>query len=67
MTETDKPLSADYQTALALHNRALADFNLKRIAYVKREIGDDEFIAARRAYDKANAAFDKAFAKEAKW
>jgi hypothetical protein len=56
--------SAEYQAALELANRASADFKKVQEAYRKQEIGDDDFLAGRKVYDAAVAAYDAAVAKE---
>lgn len=61
----DEPgLSAEYQAALETSNRAIAAFKKVQEAYRKQEIGDDDYLAARKVYDKAVEDFDKAIKKE---
>ena len=56
--------SAEYQAASELANRAGAQFRKVQEAYRSQEIGDDDFLAGRKVYDAAMAAFDKAVKKE---
>ena len=56
--------SAEYQAAIETSNRAIAAFKKVQEAYRKQEIGDDDYLAARKVYDKAVEAFDKAIKKE---
>jgi hypothetical protein len=56
--------SAEYLAALEAHNVACRSFSKIQKAYRAREIGDQEFIAGRKAYDAATAIYDAAFAKE---
>jgi len=57
-------LSAEYQAALETSNRAIAAFKKVQEAYRKQEIGDEDYLAARKIYDQAVADFDKAIKKE---
>lgn len=56
--------SAEYLAAIETSNRAIAAFKKVQEAYRKQEIGDDDYLAARKVYDKAVEAFDKAIKKE---
>lgn len=53
-----------YLNALAAHNAAFAAYKITRDAYRAQTIGDDEFLAARRAFNQASAEFDRAMAAE---
>jgi len=56
--------SAEYMAAIETSNRAIAAFKKVQEAYRKQEIGDDDYLAARKVYDKAVEDFDKAIKKE---
>jgi hypothetical protein len=56
--------SKAYEAALVAHDDALGIFEPVRDAYRAGEIGDAEFLAARAAMTKADAAFGIAFAAE---
>lgn len=57
--------SAAYEAAYHVNNAAIAAYNKAQAAYRTMQIGDDEFIAARKLYQDAMDAFDAAYAKEA--
>ena len=57
----------EYEKAIEAHNAAQAAYRTVRDAYRNREIGDAEFITAKKAYEAATAVFDKAFAKAANY
>jgi len=54
-----------YEIAIAKHDEAFHAFDLIRTAYRERQIDDDEFIAAKEAYDIATKEFDEAYAMAA--
>ena len=58
-------MTKEYAAALAEHNAAQATFNAVTKAYRARQIGDDEYLAARAAYGRATKKFDEAFDREA--
>ena len=58
-------LSNEYEAALEAHNEAGRIFTTFQLKYRAMAIGDDEFLAARAAYDEAGLVFDVAFLKEA--
>jgi outer membrane protein TolC len=51
----------DYEMALNKVREATAAFRLAQTAYRKREIGDIEFLEAKRIYDAAEREFDRAY------
>lgn len=57
--------SAAYEAVYHTNNAAIAVYNKAQQAYRTMQIGDDEFIAARKVYKAAMDAFDAAYAKEA--
>jgi hypothetical protein len=57
-------MSNTYQVALAAHDEACKLITEARRAYRALEIGDSEFIAARKAFDAATALFDAAWNAE---
>jgi hypothetical protein len=63
---TDPPLSAAYLAAIAAHDAACLVYRAATDAYRMRKIGDAEFLAARATLERAHAAFDAAYAVEAK-
>ena len=54
-------MSNEYQIALAAHNEACKLISEARRAYRALEIGDSEFIAARKAFDAATVIYDAAW------
>ncbi len=54
-------LSSAYQAALEASREATEQFGVVTQAYRKRTINDAEFLEARRIYDQAQLAFDKAY------
>ena len=57
-------MSNTYQVALAAHDEACKLITDARRAYRALEIGDSEFIAARKAFDAATALFEAAWDAE---
>jgi hypothetical protein len=57
-------LSPAYLAAIESSNVAQRKYEIARNAYRARTIGDAEFLAARKEYAEAQAAFDVAYAKE---
>lgn len=57
-------MSEEYRIAYERSGEAIRKFRVAQQAYRAREIGDREFLAARRAYDAAMAGFDAAYARE---
>ena len=62
--EEEKPLSTAYEEAIEKSNVAIRKFRDIQEKYRAQEIGDEEFLAGRREYDKAMAEFDEAMKKE---
>jgi len=58
-------LSKTYEAALEAHNVAIRAFTVAQQAYRTRQIGDVEFLAARREMVAASKLFDIAYAEEA--
>lgn len=54
--------AANYAAVNAATDEALRAYEVTRIAYHAREIGDAEFLVARAAKEAALARFDEAFA-----
>lgn len=54
-------LSPEYTAAIEACDISFLKFNALAIAYRNREIGDNEFLAAKAEYNIAIAAFDAAF------
>jgi hypothetical protein len=50
-----------YQEACEAHSRAFRKYDEVRKAYQAREIGDKEFLAARKEYDLATDEYDRAY------
>lgn len=57
-------MTDEYKAALAKNDRAIARFREIQVAYRARILSDDQFLAARLAYDDAMHEFDIAFARE---
>lgn len=57
--------TASYEAASQAHRVASQAFTLIQNAYRAQEIGDDEYLAGRAAFDLATAAYDAAFEIEA--
>jgi hypothetical protein len=67
----ERPLSAEYQAAMAAHNVAFKEFSEAQADYRARknpnyDEATKEFLTARAKYDEANKAFDAAWNKEQK-
>jgi hypothetical protein len=58
--------SPEYTAALEKANAATAAFHEASQRYRAREIGDDEYLAARKVHDESGRAFDEAYAAEQK-
>jgi hypothetical protein len=58
------PVSTEYEQAIEKSNVAIRKFKDIQEKYRAQEIGDEEFLAGRREYDKAMAEFDEAMRKE---
>jgi hypothetical protein len=58
-------MTKEYAKALEDHSAAFRKFDAVRADYRARKVGDDEFLAAKKEYDAATAAYDAAYAKEA--
>jgi hypothetical protein len=58
-------MSNEYAEALTAHNAAFAKFDAVRTAYRALNVGDADFLAAKKEYDAATKVYDEAFAKEA--
>jgi len=58
-------MSPEYKAAYEAHNVASQAYTKVAEAYRAQEIGDAEFLAARKVYDEATAIYDAAYAKEA--
>lgn len=58
-------MSNEYKAAYEKSGEAIRAFKVAQVAYRTRQIGDAEFLAARKAYDAAMAEYDAAYAKEA--
>lgn len=58
-------MTTNYFSALADHNAAIEAFHAVRDAYRAGNASDEEFLAARAAYDQATAKFDAAYDEEA--
>ena len=65
--ETTSMNSKAYEAAIKAHNEATAKFHAVRDAYRARQVGDAEFLAARKEYRAATAQFDAAFARCTQW
>lgn len=57
-------MSPEYKKALETVNEASRVFSRAQKAYRTREIGDEEFLAAKAIMAAAETAFDAAYAKE---
>lgn len=57
------PELAEYLAALNAHNAAIRKFHTVRDQYRAGLVDDAAFIAARKVYDAATAAYDVAYAK----
>lgn len=57
-------MSATYQAALAQFRAASAAFRAAQDAYRSRQIGDEQFLTARAAFDAAGKIMDAAEAAE---
>lgn len=53
--------SPEYAQALEVSREATKKFGIATQAYRNRIIGDSEYLEARRIYDQAQIAFDKAY------
>ena len=60
----DEAMTPDYELALNAVREATTNFNAVTYAYRAGKITDDEFLAARKAYNEAERVFDAASAKE---
>lgn len=58
--------SKEYQSAYEAHNLACKAFAKVTDDYRAMNIGDSEYLDARKIYDAATNVFDAAFAKESK-
>jgi len=58
-------LTKEYQAAIEAHDVAIRIYHVARDQYRNMEIEDDEFLAAKVAYDAATQIFDEAFNVEA--
>lgn len=56
--------NTEYAMAVAAHDDACKTYRKVQEAYHSMQIGDAEFLAARKVYDAATMVFDAAFAKE---
>lgn len=59
-------MTDEYRKALEEHNKASKTFSEVREAYRSRLIGDEEYLAARKAYKEATEAYDAAYLAEAR-
>lgn len=57
-------MSPEYAAAYAAHNEAHALLRKAQLAYRARQIGDAEYLAARKVEEDALRAFDAAYAAE---
>ena len=60
----ESAMSEEYKRAYEKSGKAIRKFHDVQKAYRAREIGDEEFLAARRAYDAAMVEYDIAYAEE---
>ena len=56
--------SREYELALEKARQASRAFAVAQKAYRTRQIGDAEFLAAKKIYDASGVEFDAAYAKE---
>ena len=57
-------MKTKYQIAKTKHDEAFKAFDLIRNAYRNLEIGDEEFLDAKKVYDMETQKFDAAWKKE---
>ena len=57
-------MKTKYQIAKTKHDEAAKAFDLIRNAYRNLEIGDEEFLDAKKVYDMETQKFDAAWKKE---
>ena len=55
----------EYRAAIEAHDAAIRIYHVARDQYRNMEIDDEDFIAAKVAYDAATQIFDEAFNAEA--
>lgn len=60
----DEMPSHEYQAASQAMSDAVAQFRIAQQDYRDQRIGDREFLAAKKIYDRYVAEFDAAFEKE---
>ena len=58
---TRRAAEVEYAAATEAHNAALRAYEPVRVAYFAREIGDAEFLVARKVVSDALARFDAAY------
>ena len=59
-------MTQEYQAARKAHDAAIHIYHVARDQYRGMEIDDEDFVAAKAAYDAATQIFDEAFNAEAK-
>ena len=59
-------MSIEYELALNAVREATTKFTAIADSYRAGKIGDDEYLAARTAYHKAEKVYELAYAKEAR-
>ena len=59
-------MTKEYQAAIEAHNAAIHVYHVARDQYRNMEIEDNEFLAAKAAYDAATKVFNEAFNAEAR-